>query len=301
MLDGVSLDQLRTFIAAADEGSFSAASRKLRRSQSAVSEWVAGLEAQLNVCLFDRSGRYPKLTPEGVALLADARSVVSGVDKMKARAKLVAGGLEPELSIVVDVFFPMSDITEAAKDFERKFPDTPLRIYVEALGAAYTPLLDKRCSLGFLGSLPMQPGALEAERLFDIPLLAVAASRHPLAAETGVIPASTLAKHVQLVLTDRSDLTAGKDYGVISPLTWRLGDLYAKLLFLRSGVGWGGMPLGAIKGDLASGHLVVLQTPHVPPKGLLLPMFAMYRASEPPGPAGRWLVNRLRDATVNLA
>ena len=34
MLDGVSLDQLRTFIAAADEGSFSAAGRRLRRAQS---------------------------------------------------------------------------------------------------------------------------------------------------------------------------------------------------------------------------------------------------------------------------
>ncbi|WP_199898816.1 helix-turn-helix domain-containing protein [Komagataeibacter kakiaceti] len=46
MLDGVSLDQLRTFIAASDEGSFSAAARLLRRSQSAVSEMVAGLEAR---------------------------------------------------------------------------------------------------------------------------------------------------------------------------------------------------------------------------------------------------------------
>jgi DNA-binding transcriptional LysR family regulator len=38
MLDAVSLDQLRTFIAAVDEGSYSAASRKLLRSQSVVSE-----------------------------------------------------------------------------------------------------------------------------------------------------------------------------------------------------------------------------------------------------------------------
>ena len=38
MLEGVSLDQLRTFITAVDEGSFSAAARKLNRVQSAVSE-----------------------------------------------------------------------------------------------------------------------------------------------------------------------------------------------------------------------------------------------------------------------
>ena len=44
MLDAVSLDQLRTFIAAVDEGSFSAASRKLLRAQSVVSETISKLE-----------------------------------------------------------------------------------------------------------------------------------------------------------------------------------------------------------------------------------------------------------------
>src|SRR6201989_3532649 len=99
MLDGVSLDQLRTFIAAVDEGSFSAASRKLLRSQSVVSETVGNLEEQIGVALFDRSGRYPKLTPAGMVLLADARSIISGVDFMKARAKVMATGLEQELSV----------------------------------------------------------------------------------------------------------------------------------------------------------------------------------------------------------
>src|SRR4051812_18950843 len=110
MLDGVSLDQLRTFIAVVDEGSFSAAGRKLRRVQSGVSEWIRALEGQLGVALFDRSSRYPVLTAEGTVLLADARAIVSGVDKLKARAKLLAGGLEPELSIVVDVFFPIAAV-----------------------------------------------------------------------------------------------------------------------------------------------------------------------------------------------
>src|SRR5258706_10685551 len=141
MLDGVSLDQLRAFIASADEGSFSAAARKLRRAQSVVSELVSSLEGQIGVALFDRSGRYPVLTPEGAVLLADARAISSGLDHMKARAKGMAAGLEPELSAVVDVMFPIAAITEAAKEFRQKFPGTPLRLYVEALGAAYQPLL----------------------------------------------------------------------------------------------------------------------------------------------------------------
>src|SRR5471032_1477551 len=98
MPDGVSLDQLWSFIAAADEGSFSAAARKLNRVQSAVSGWIGGLEDQIGVVLFDRSGRFPKLTPEGVLLLADARNILCGVDTLKARAKLMSAGLEAELS-----------------------------------------------------------------------------------------------------------------------------------------------------------------------------------------------------------
>src|SRR6202008_3885192 len=107
MLDAVSLDQLRTFIAAVDEGSFSAASRKLLRAQSVVSETISNLEEQIGVKLFDRSGRYQKLTAEGLAVLADARSIIPGVDVLKAGAKGMSGGLEPELSVVIDVFYPI--------------------------------------------------------------------------------------------------------------------------------------------------------------------------------------------------
>src|SRR6202166_2246916 len=95
MLDGVSLDQLRTFIAAADEGSFSAAGRRLRRGQSVVSQTLANLEGPLGVKLFDRRGHLPVLTDQGRALLADARAVAGDIDLLKARAKSLAGGLEP--------------------------------------------------------------------------------------------------------------------------------------------------------------------------------------------------------------
>src|SRR3979409_826202 len=87
MLDGVSLDQLRTFITSVDEGSFSAAARKLRRGQSVVSDLVSGREGQIGVARFARSGRYPKLTVAGAVLLSDARGIVAGVDVMKSRAK----------------------------------------------------------------------------------------------------------------------------------------------------------------------------------------------------------------------
>src|ERR1700675_3559620 len=168
MLDAVSLDQLRTFIAAVDEGSFSAASRKLLRSQSVVSETISNLEEQIGVKLFDRSGRYPKLTPAGLALLGDARSIIGGVDLLKARAKGMSVGLEPELSVVIDVFYPIDAITQGAKEFRQKSPGGALRIYAEAIGAAIQPTPEGLCRTGTTGSPRVIPGTLTTERLTGI-------------------------------------------------------------------------------------------------------------------------------------
>jgi DNA-binding transcriptional LysR family regulator len=294
MLDGVSFDQLRAFIVAADEGSFSAAARKLNRAQSAVSELVSTLEAQIGVSLFDRSGRYPKLTAAGATLLADARAVVSNVDFLKARAKGMASGLEPELSVVIDVFYPIAALTGSAKEFRTKFPGTPLRLYVEALGGSYQPVLDGRASLGVVGLLPLKPASMTSERLSSVGFVMVAAPQHPLAAFEGTIPKSELAKHVQIVLTDRSTLSAGREFGVMSPSTWRLADLFAKHAFLLNGLGFGGMPLHTVQADIESGKLVALSIEDVPAEGLLIPMFAVYPTATPPGPAGRWLIERLK-------
>jgi len=294
MLDGISLDQLRTFIAAVDEGSFSAAARKLNRVQSAVSGWVGGLEDQLDLVLFDRTGRFPKLTPEGVLLLADARNIVAGVDTLKARARLMTSGVEAELSVVVDVFFPTAVVSAVAKAFAERFPLTPLRLFVEGLGAAYQPVLDGRCSLGILPPLPQSFPSLVSERIGELPLVAVAAACHPLASVGHRIPRRELAKHVQLVLTDRSDLTAGRDFGVASASTWRLADLSTKYAFLKDCVGWGGMPLHMVEKDIAAGTLVVLDVDDMPPSGWMLTMSVYHQPSQPPGPAGKWFVDHLK-------
>jgi DNA-binding transcriptional LysR family regulator len=259
-----------------------------------VSELVSNLEAQIGVVLFDRSARYPKLTPAGVLLVADARSVVANVDLLKARAKGIAGGLESELSAVVDVLFPIEAIAESAREFRDRFPRTPLRLYVEALGGAYKPVLDGRCSLAVVGSLPIAPDSMTLERLQGVDMVMVATPEHPLATVKDVISRTELAKHVQLVLTDRSELTAGREFGVMSPLTWRLGDLFAKHAFLLKGLGWGSMPLHAVVQDLREGRLVKLSIEDLPDEGLVLAMSAAYLTAKPPGPAGRWLIERLR-------
>ena len=293
MLDAVTLDQLRTFIAAVDEGSFSAAGRKLRRAQSVVSQSLANLEAQLGLTLFDRSARYPRLTEEGRSLLPEARAVADDIDVFKARAHAMREGLEPELAVAVDVMYPMDCLTRAATHSRKAYPHTPLRLYVEAMGGVIQPVLDRLCSIGIIGSLPLVTDELQSEALVDVPLVTVVNPTHPLAARRGVIPATALAKQVQLVLSDRSVLTKGRDFGVLSPLTWRLADLGAKLAFLRGGLGWGHMPLHMVKADLDEGTLIRIRVEGVA-REVLMAMRVVFRKDAPPGPAGRAFIAELR-------
>lgn len=294
MLDAMSMDQLRTFIAAADEGSFSAAGRKLRRAQSVVSQTLANLEQQVGFALFDRAGRYPVLTEAGRALLADARAAAASMDGFKARARTLAEGLEPELAVSVDVMYPICALTGAVGAFHQQFPGTPLRLYVEALGAVIQPVLDGRCRIGIIGSLPEVPQDCDAEFLMNVPAAMVAAPGHPLAQVKGLVARSEAAQHVQLVLTDRSPLTDGRNFAVVSPRAWRLADLGAKHAFLRAGLGFGSMPLPMVQDDLASGALVriELEGQQALPNGFS--MLALHRKDAPPGPAGRWFIDCLK-------
>jgi DNA-binding transcriptional LysR family regulator len=217
------------------------------------------------------------------------------MDAFKARAASLAGGLEPEVSIVVDVMFPMFVLTHAIGDFQAHFPDTALRVHVEALGAVMQPVLDGRCAFAVMSALPDMPVTLVREQLQSLRLIHVAASNHPLAAFKGPVPAEELARHVQLVLTDRSTLTAGREFGVFSPRTWRLADLGAKHAFLLAGLGWGGMPSDRVEADLAAGRLVEIKLSDAPAGGFIMPWYAAHRPDTPPGPAGRWLIDRLKE------
>jgi DNA-binding transcriptional LysR family regulator len=294
MLDGITLDQFRTFIAAADEGSFSAAGRRLGRAQSVVSQTLANMEGQLGIQLFDRSGRIPVLTEAGRALLPEARAVAGNVDAFKARARGLAGGLEAELSVAIDVMLPTRILTQAVADFSLRFPDVPLRLYVEVLGAALQPVLDGNCAFGIVGTLPEVPGRVVRERLMEVQIVPVASPSHPLGRHPVPLTIENLSAHVQLVLTDRSSLSKGTEFGVVSAKPWRLADLGAKHAFLKAGMGWGGMPLDLVQADIDSGALVILDVVEMPKRGAWLTLSVAFRADTPPGPAGRWLIERIK-------
>ena len=191
----------------------------------------------------------------------------------------------------------MNVVTILATSFGEAFPDTSLRLYVEALGGVAKALLDGQCDLGIMGTLAVGGPKLASERLMSVRMTMAAAPTHPLAHIPGPISRRELAKHVQLVLTDRTELSAGQEFGVLSPRNWRLADLGAKHAFLRAGLGFGGMPAAMIERDIAEGTLVELAVEDMPPEGMFLTVSAAWRIDVPPGPAGRWFVDRIKEVT----
>lgn len=107
-----------------------------------------------------------------------------------------------------------------------------------------------------------------------------------MAAHHGPVPTSVLARHLQIVLGDRSSLSRGTDFGVFSLTTWCLSDLGAKHAFLRAGLGWGGMPLHAVADDIAAGALVPIEVDELGGAPLVMRMVALLPARHASRPDG---------------
>ena len=291
-----SLDQLRIFLEVVETGSFGGAARRMNRAVSAISYGIAQLEAQLAVTLFDREGsRKPVLTEAGEGLLAEARGVADGVDALLAKTRSLHAGLESNLGLVLDVMVPGDVTASVLRQFRETFPTVALRLRVEGLGAVASCLIDEKAQLAIGGPIVGEDPTLERQAIGSVDLIPVAAPSHPLA-QSG-IGAGESRKHLQLVLSDRSTRTEGREFSVLSPLTWRLGDLGAKHNLLKEGLGWGNMPREMVASDLAEGRLVELNLPEKPGDNYTL--YALWRRDTRLGPATSWLIDAFRDALAD--
>ncbi len=287
-----SFAQLQVLLAVADTGSFAAAARRLNRATSAITYAIDNLEAQLGLPLFDRvATRKPELTQAGRAVLAEARVVTHGVDMLRAKVKGLLEGLEAEVSLAVDVMLPTTRLVDALQAFQTTFPTVPLRLHVETLGAVTQLVLDGTATIGISGPLNVAVAVASTESIAigGVQLVPVAAPFHPLA-RLGGQARGAAREHIQLVLTDRSKLTEGQDFGVVGLKTWRLADLGAKHALLLAGVGWGNMPMPMVKGDIEAGRLVELDLSDVG----IYPLKVLHRIDSPPGPAAHWLIERFK-------
>nr|AYM52956.1 LysR family transcriptional regulator [Jahnella sp. MSr9139] len=294
MLEGVTIDQLRTLRAVAEAGSFSAAARKLGRVQAAVSQSIDRLEAQLGLRLFDRSGRTPRLTHHGEAVAAAAGAVEGGFDALESLVAGLKRGAESTLSIVVDVMFPAASLVGFATDFAREHPSVELELFTEVLSAVTAHVREKRSTWGIaLEDADLRD--LERRAIADVLLLPVAAASHPLARRAAPIDARGLGEAVQIVLGEHRQEAhrAGDDQGVLSPRTWRVVDLATKHALIAGGLGWGHMPEHLVRADLEAGRLVALDLEAWGPAPLRRTLALVWRRGAVMGPVARWAEERL--------
>lgn len=295
MLPNPTLDQLQVFVAVAETGSFSAAARQLNRAQSVISYTIGNLEAQLQLSLLERSGsRQPVLTDAGRAILEDARRMISDLNSLRARSKALTQGLEGEVKLAVSTMVPDRLLVEVLRHFQERFETVRLRLTV---GSPFlvSRLLDQGAiDVGIGGSMEISADAVTSERIGVSFLTPVAAAGHRLAKLGRRLSVADVREEIQIVVSDADAPNDGKDFNVFSRRTWRVSDMATKKQLIAGGLGWGGVPLAMLRDALASGEVVQLDVDAY--ETVDYPIFAAWPAASPPGPAGKWLVERFGEA-----
>jgi DNA-binding transcriptional LysR family regulator len=299
MIGNLSLDQLRVLTCIAETGSFSAAGRKLNRAQSAISQSVATLEDVQGVLLFDRSGHRPKLTEVGRVLVAEAKAVLSSVERFEAVAAGTRTGLEPELGVAIDPLVPSAPLIDSLRDLHKRHPNLPISFSTEGLGGALRRLRSGDVSVAICLLLPTVPEDVIATPLFKTRLIPVVAKGHPLALLDRPINRVDIEQHVQLVLSDPVDRD-GARYGITGAAPWRFVDLGRRMDFLLAGFGWCRMPEHLVAEALATGKLVQLNLAEdVAAPEEMLTIYAAHLSGKEPGPAGRWLLQDIKQRPIS--
>jgi DNA-binding transcriptional LysR family regulator len=285
-----SVDQLLVLLTVAEAGSFTAAAKRLGRATSAISYAVDTLEQQLGLSLFDRgTTRKPKLTQHGEAIVSEARAVAHSIETLRARVRGFLDELEPEVSLAVDSMLPGDRLTTLLCDFHAQFPTVPVRLLVQTLGGVERVVRSGLAGIGVGSLLHIDMTGFRRIDITGVRIIPVAAPSHPLAKASESAPPQAR-DFVQLVLSEQP-AADGRDFGVVSLNTWRIGDQAARHKLLLAGIGWGGMPEPIVRADIERGRLVRLNLPDW--RGGEYTMQAMHKIDTPPGPAGRWLIERL--------
>ena len=120
------LDELRTFVLLAEEGSIQRVAERLPLTQPAVTRQIQRLESVLNLELLDRRQKPPRLTPAGVEVLSRSRDILAAYADLLALGKRT----EPDGLLRIGVANGLADDRFAAviSDIRRRFPRVSLRL-----------------------------------------------------------------------------------------------------------------------------------------------------------------------------
>lgn len=119
----------QTFVAAAEQGSFSAAARKLRTTASTVTKTVSRLEDELGVRLFNRTTRRLALTDHGQELLERAKNILNEIDEAENLLRNTSTSTRGTVRLVVPNLFGRLYLIPSLEEFYRRHPDVALQVH----------------------------------------------------------------------------------------------------------------------------------------------------------------------------
>lgn len=293
----LTLDQLTAFVTAAEQPSFSAAARTLGRAQSAVSVAIANLEDDLGVALFDRSGHKPVLTPQGTALLEEARTILRGCTRLERKAHQLMEGVENRVTLATDELIPEATTLAVLTRFAEAWPEVELELLMGALGDIGHMVATGRADVGYLVPLLAPEPHAPARLVGQVRFVPVAAPAHPLAGRKG-LELEEVEQHRQIIVASRGGERVLDERRCLRPW-WCDGNAAIQGL-VRRGAGWAFLPEHAVRKDVESGLLTVLHfafhpVPHA------APAYVTWTQAHHAGPAARWLRDVLTEELRQVA
>lgn len=164
------IDGLRSFVATAQSGSFTAAADRLGLSNRLTSKYVAGLEDRLGVRLLQRTTRRVGLTPAGERLLDRAPALLDDLDQVLAEVAEDSRGFSGLLRISAPVTFGEVYVQDMLRRFAEAHPALVIDL---RLDDSHVDLASAGIDLAFRIGEPVV-STLKARRLAMIDSLLVA-------------------------------------------------------------------------------------------------------------------------------
>ncbi|MEQ9519057.1 MAG: LysR family transcriptional regulator [Parvibaculum sp.] len=290
------LDQLLVFDTIAELGSFSAASKKLNRTVSAITYTIGQLEGQLGLILFDRSGYRPVLTEEGQSLRRDAEIISRRIERLTARADNLQRQISVNPTLLVEPVFPRAPLAKALAIFATRHPEINLSILETPNDCITTHLAEGKGDLALLALTDMMPMRnFDGRQIALRTSLPVAAPDHPLAARAEPFALQELDNHRQIILSAKSLDAHTYNYHVHVTDLWVASTVPMIHDLVREGVGWAYMTHDTVLDDLASGRLVALKCADIHDWAAMRYSGA-WRANHPPDEALAELMDLIEEA-----
>ena len=181
---GMTLDQVRCFVAVGEELHFGRAAERLAMTQPPLSRQIQKLERSVGAQLLERDNRRVQLTAAGVAFLEDCYRLLNTMDGAVAHARRVEGGSAGTLHLGFTAVSAIGILGPLLRLLDTELPEVEVTLHERVTGAQVDGIRRSEIDLG-LARPPFDTSVLSSRVVAREPLLAVVPHNHPLAGARG--------------------------------------------------------------------------------------------------------------------